>query len=259
MRRQPAIRRLRRHRLRGRLGGSAAPRPKSPFPGACAATASGLPRPRSDGRPSKTAPAGNSGQRFGAPGGRYRVRAPAPGRAAAAHRQAAAGLPESGGLHARPRHRQLPRPDVLPGGAHFTIPSGHRHQLTAGHPGPADLPAAHPRRAPLQRIRRLVGAGGHGPGRGQRAERRRPGQDDRSLAWPWARGGGGRRPGRPGCSPRRPPGCGRTGLPAPATAAVIRQDIAATTPVTATLGYAGSYTVSGQGGGTLTWLPRPGR
>ena len=31
------------------------------------------------------------------------------------------------------------------------------------------------------------------------------------------------------------------------------------TPVTATLGYAGSYTVRGQGGGTLTWLPSPGQ
>jgi hypothetical protein len=40
---------------------------------------------------------------------------------------------------------------------------------------------------------------------------------------------------------------------------VTRQDLSATTPVTATLGYAGSYTVTGQGGGTLTWLPSPGR
>jgi hypothetical protein len=47
--------------------------------------------------------------------------------------------------------------------------------------------------------------------------------------------------------------------PAPATAAVTRQDIAATTPVTATLGYAGSYPVQGQGAGTLTWLPPVGQ
>ncbi len=40
---------------------------------------------------------------------------------------------------------------------------------------------------------------------------------------------------------------------------MTRQDIAAITPVTATLGYAGSYTVTGQGGGTLTWLPSPGK
>ena len=45
----------------------------------------------------------------------------------------------------------------------------------------------------------------------------------------------------------------------PATAAVTRQDIAATTPVTATLGYAGSYPVRGQGTGTLTWLPPVGQ
>ncbi len=46
---------------------------------------------------------------------------------------------------------------------------------------------------------------------------------------------------------------------APATAPVVRQDLSATTPVTATLGYAGSYPVTGQGGGTLTWLPSPGQ
>jgi hypothetical protein len=40
---------------------------------------------------------------------------------------------------------------------------------------------------------------------------------------------------------------------------VTRQDIAATTPLTATLGYAGSYLVRGQGGGTLTWLPSAGQ
>jgi hypothetical protein len=56
------------------------------------------------------------------------------------------------------------------------------------------------------------------------------------------------------------PGAGRTaGAPAPATRAVTRQDIAATTPLTATLGYAGSWTVTGHGGGTLTWLPHAGQ
>jgi multidrug efflux pump subunit AcrA (membrane-fusion protein) len=49
------------------------------------------------------------------------------------------------------------------------------------------------------------------------------------------------------------------GAPPPATQAVVREDLSATTPVTATLGYAGSYTVAGQGGGTLTWLPSPGQ
>jgi hypothetical protein len=48
------------------------------------------------------------------------------------------------------------------------------------------------------------------------------------------------------------------GAPAPATQPVVREDLTATTPVTATLGYAGSYTVTGQGGGTLTWLPPAG-
>jgi len=55
------------------------------------------------------------------------------------------------------------------------------------------------------------------------------------------------------------PGAAQPGAPAPATAAVVREDIEAVTPVSATLGYAGSYTVTGQGGGTLTWLPQPGQ
>jgi hypothetical protein len=55
------------------------------------------------------------------------------------------------------------------------------------------------------------------------------------------------------------PGAGRAAAPAPATRAVTRQDLAATTPLTATLGYAGSWTVTGPGGGTLTWLPSPGQ
>jgi hypothetical protein len=49
------------------------------------------------------------------------------------------------------------------------------------------------------------------------------------------------------------------GAPPPATAVVVRQDLAATTPVTATLGYAGSYPVTGQGGGKLTSLPSAGQ
>jgi hypothetical protein len=53
-------------------------------------------------------------------------------------------------------------------------------------------------------------------------------------------------------------GSGRQGAPPPPTAPVTRRDLSATTPVTATLGYAGSYTVTGQGGGTLTSLPSPG-
>jgi hypothetical protein len=49
------------------------------------------------------------------------------------------------------------------------------------------------------------------------------------------------------------------GAPAPATQPVVREDLSSTTPVDATLGYAGSYTVRGQGGGTLTWLPSAGQ
>jgi hypothetical protein len=56
-----------------------------------------------------------------------------------------------------------------------------------------------------------------------------------------------------------PPAAGGRGALARATAAVVREDIAAVTPVAATLGYAGSWTVTGQGGGTLTLLPRPGQ
>ena len=59
-------------------------------------------------------------------------------------------------------------------------------------------------------------------------------------------------------SPTASSGAGPQGAPS-ATAAVTRQDIAATTPVTATLGYAGSYPVRGQGGGTLTWMPPAGQ
>jgi hypothetical protein len=56
------------------------------------------------------------------------------------------------------------------------------------------------------------------------------------------------------------PGAGRAaGAPAPATAAVRRQGLAATTPAAGTLGYAGSWTVTGYGGGRLTWLPSPGQ
>jgi hypothetical protein len=59
-------------------------------------------------------------------------------------------------------------------------------------------------------------------------------------------------------SPAASSGSGQAARP-PATQPVTRQDLSAATPVTATLGYAGSYTVTGQGGGTLTWLPPAGR
>jgi len=60
-------------------------------------------------------------------------------------------------------------------------------------------------------------------------------------------------------SPAASSGAGQQGAPAPATAAVARENIMATTPVNATLGYAGSYPVTGRGGGTLTWLPAAGQ
>ena len=60
-------------------------------------------------------------------------------------------------------------------------------------------------------------------------------------------------------SPATASGSGQQGAAAPSTAAVVRRDLSATTPVTATLGYAGSFPVTGQGGGTLTWLPAAGQ
>jgi hypothetical protein len=60
-------------------------------------------------------------------------------------------------------------------------------------------------------------------------------------------------------SPAASAGTGQQGAPAPATQAVTRQVLAITTPEAATLGYTGSYTVTGQGGGTLTWLPSAGQ
>jgi hypothetical protein len=52
---------------------------------------------------------------------------------------------------------------------------------------------------------------------------------------------------------------GSVEAPPPATQAVVREDLSSVVPVDATLGYAGSYPVLGQGGGTLTWLPSAGR
>jgi hypothetical protein len=49
------------------------------------------------------------------------------------------------------------------------------------------------------------------------------------------------------------------GAPPPATQAVVKENLSSQVPVTATLGYAGSYPVRGQGGGTLTWLPSAGQ
>jgi hypothetical protein len=49
------------------------------------------------------------------------------------------------------------------------------------------------------------------------------------------------------------------GAPPPATQPVVRENLSSRVPVTATLGYADSYTVRGPGGGTLTWLPSAGQ
>jgi hypothetical protein len=49
------------------------------------------------------------------------------------------------------------------------------------------------------------------------------------------------------------------GTPPPATQPVVREELSSTTPVTAILGYAQSYTVRGQGGGALTALPSAGQ
>jgi hypothetical protein len=54
------------------------------------------------------------------------------------------------------------------------------------------------------------------------------------------------------------PGSGASSS-AGATATVTRRDLSSQTTVNATLGYAGSYTVAGNGSGTLTWLPLPGQ
>jgi multidrug efflux pump subunit AcrA (membrane-fusion protein) len=57
---------------------------------------------------------------------------------------------------------------------------------------------------------------------------------------------------------RDPSGAGRD-APPPATQPVAREDLSSVLPVDATLGYAGSYTVAGQGGQPVTWLPPAGR
>src|SRR4030081_3549374 len=59
--------------------------------------------------------------------------------------------------------------------------------------------------------------------------------------------------------PGRPPGAARPPRPPPARQPVRRWHRSATAPVNATLGYADSYTVTGKGSGTLTWLPSAGQ
>src|SRR5215471_9580018 len=54
-------------------------------------------------------------------------------------------------------------------------------------------------------------------------------------------------------------GGGAAGGSAASLSAIARRSLQSQTSVPATLGYAGSYTVTGHGGGTITWLPGPGR
>jgi hypothetical protein len=53
-------------------------------------------------------------------------------------------------------------------------------------------------------------------------------------------------------------GAAANGYPT-ALSAIARRLLQSQTNVSATLGYAGSYTVAGHGGGTITWLPAAGR
>jgi hypothetical protein len=53
-------------------------------------------------------------------------------------------------------------------------------------------------------------------------------------------------------------GAAASGYPA-SLSTIARRLLQSQTNMSATLGYAGSYTVTGHGGGTITWLPAPGR
>jgi hypothetical protein len=55
------------------------------------------------------------------------------------------------------------------------------------------------------------------------------------------------------------PGAAVGGSDKTSTAAVQRRSLSSQTQVSATLGFAGSYSVTGQGSGTITWLPAAGR
>jgi HlyD family secretion protein/putative peptidoglycan binding protein len=64
---------------------------------------------------------------------------------------------------------------------------------------------------------------------------------------------------RPYASTARPPASGVTDNGYPTSlATVTHRSLSSTTPVNATLGYAGDYTVVGQAQGTVTWLPAVG-
>jgi Putative peptidoglycan binding domain len=55
------------------------------------------------------------------------------------------------------------------------------------------------------------------------------------------------------------PGAAAGGSDKTSTAAVQRRSLSSQTQVSATLGFAGSYSVTGQGSGTITWRPAAGR
>jgi hypothetical protein len=56
-----------------------------------------------------------------------------------------------------------------------------------------------------------------------------------------------------------PPGAAAGSSDKTSTAVVERRSLSSQTQVAATLGFAGSYNVAGQGSGTITWLPAAGR
>ena len=107
------------------------------------------------------------------------------------------------------------------------------------------------------------------PGRGTVAAPGREALADRSRRR-WARwtavavvivlaAGGAGAAWRAGLLKAASPAAGGPGTAAPpATKPVLRETLTAQTPESATLGYAASYTVTGKGSGTLTWLPSAG-
>jgi hypothetical protein len=120
-------------------------------------------------------------------------------------------------------------------------------------------------REAAQQAEALAAAGAAGPGRNRRASPATtvPGRNRRGVRA--AAGlvvlllaGAGSAWQAGAFSPAATAGAGQA-APAPATALVVRQDLSAVMPVAATLGFAGSYTVTGQGGGTLTGLPSAGQ
>ena len=102
-----------------------------------------------------------SGQQFAGSGGLERLPRPAslrrlewPARPNDP-RPRPAGLPPRGCLFALARDHQLPRPGLLRRQRPLHHPPEHQYAFDAVQAGPADLPKAHPRGTPRQRVRRL--------------------------------------------------------------------------------------------------------